>query len=336
MKNLFIFSFDKSFFTLKKKILLLIAALLVLHSLYLSFFPDFYQGKESVIWNMKNALDTPAENYIIGDSRALSGFRPDLMEKEYLSLALPGGTPVEGYIQLRNLLEKGMKPKTLLLSYGGFHLEYSDYFHASVKYSNFETRDYISLFNCARNLDEAFWVMDGNRPLSLKTYSVQMAKFFLARYKFLWYYRAELKNSLYVTRIGENSEVFEEVDRNRGYYPVGRAEYSDELSYEAGRDFIPSKVIKRYLEDLLTMAEKEGIEVVYYATPYNRATYEALTKEYREGYKEYFNKLKEEFSEVEFHEELYFYENSLFGDSSHMNKTGAEIFTEEVQRKLQI
>lgn len=295
------------------------------------FLPMHYFNGEYPLWVDKmEVLDEPGEysNFIFGDSRAIAGIDPRELGDHYYNLALGGGTPMEGYFMLRRLLENGNRVDTLIISYAPLHLEQSEMFwDRQMKYRFYDLADAREIFRELNQLNEEFWKYDDAR---LYTDSKRGSHIRQAYANFLRWpgtLRPELSKSLFL-RGAQNLQIRAEVARRKGNFDFGRAKASHGLNVEAQREeFRPKRVIREALEQLLTMAGENNIHVVYTLLPVNATSYNHMTENYKAEVARYHSELAEMFPKVVFREtELKYFEDTCFGDASHVNTKGRERF----------
>ena len=96
----------------------------------LNLFPESWSSYSSSITNnIKEYIESEIDKEIIviGDSRAMAGLAPKLIDPNSVyNLSIGGGTPISGYYTLKKMLEKQKTPKTIILSYAPFHLIVDD------------------------------------------------------------------------------------------------------------------------------------------------------------------------------------------------------------------
>ena len=99
-------------------------------TIFVSYGKMLYLDQEYPMWKFKIDYakeSADSQNIIFGDSRALAGFIPEEIDENFINLAVGGGTSIETYYLLKNLLENNI-PKKIILSISPFHMETSDVF----------------------------------------------------------------------------------------------------------------------------------------------------------------------------------------------------------------
>lgn len=306
--------------------------------LFLSVGQFFYNNEEYPLWlsNITYA-DSKFEstNIVIGDSRAIAAIHPKMLGESYYNLALGGGTPLEGYYTLKTILKNGNNIKLLIVSYSPTHLEWADtFFERAIKYDFYGIKEINEIFFNLNSDNEIFWSKT-DQKLSREYMYKNLVKSFLLKFKYPLYYRNELKNSLLQPRLFNNIRAYNEIKENRGYYTFGSAEFSDELNIEASVGSLMIKnIFIRSLDSIFTIAKNNKINVIYKSTPFNKSSYNAIDKNFIKIYNTLFNNLKRKYPEVVFNSELFFYNDSYFGDPSHLNTKGKDKFCNELKAEI--
>ena len=97
---------------------------------YVHFFPLLFMDETFAIWNAKLNLLERSEDpefVIIGDSRPMHGLIPSAFPQKTISLAIQGGSSIEGYFLLRSFLEKHRAPKKIIYSISPIRFEKAEY-----------------------------------------------------------------------------------------------------------------------------------------------------------------------------------------------------------------
>jgi hypothetical protein len=308
---------------------------------FLTYGKMIYTSPEYPIWlaktNYINSANSRSENIIIGDSRAVAGFVPAIIGDDYYNLAIGGETPLEGYYTLKRYLEKNKSVKNLIISYAPMHLQVSDtFFERTLKYDFLDDREVAQAFQLSNEYNEKFWI-DGEKGNSygLFEYPVKFVYAFLIKYKFFYFYRAEIRNMIFENRLQKNLVLLAQLDERKGNIDFGIKPLSDELNYEAKeKEFNISLVQSFYLTQLLELADHNNIKVYYINAPFNEASYKEINASYLSKYNSFFNELKSRYPYFVFYSEIFSYDNQYFGDPSHLNQKGQEKFSTDVKMKL--
>lgn len=268
---------------------------------------------------MKNSLKKEA--IIIGDSRALAGITPTVFNSgDSYNLSIAGGTPIEGYFTVKKIIKYAKKPEYIILSYAPFHLINHNTYPRPIAEDLLDYKDITELYEDLNNDSEIFW---DNKQLSFSEIKdLNLLKAYLYKLKFPLYFKAEMRNSMF-NRSSSNLKIKESVEKSMGTFSFGQKEYCDELNRESSlSSFSPNEVIIKNLKKLLDLAEKNNIQVIYYNMPFNESSYISLPLKFRSEYNSFFKKFKKLYPKVVFLSQIKYYENSFFGDSSHLNISG--------------
>ncbi|SNZ01268.1 hypothetical protein SAMN06265377_3105 [Flagellimonas pacifica] len=301
------------------------------------FLPFHYFNAEYPMWKSKMEVmesNNTFSNLIIGDSRVVAGVNPDALGSNYYNLALGGGTPMEGYYSLKQMLNSGKKVDTIIVSYAPLHFEQSEMFwDRQVKYNFYELDEIEEIFNELNTENETFWEYEGDKNFEESEKGSLMRRAYKTYFKFPTELRTELSKS-FLLRGYTNYAVYNEIKNRRGCFDFGRADFSNDLNVEANRvQFVPKKVLVSSLEKMFELARENDIIVMYTSLPMNQTSYNALHSEYRNGVEQMNSYLKLKHPYVEFvNPALVFYDDTYFGDASHLNKKGRERFTFELKQ----
>ncbi|MEN1786264.1 MAG: hypothetical protein AAGF77_14170 [Bacteroidota bacterium] len=301
--------------------------------------PFHYFNAEYPMWKSKMEMLSQKgshKNYIIGDSRAISGIDPKMLGSDYYNLALGGGTPMEGYYMLKRMLQNGLAIDTIIVSYAPIHLEQSEMFwDRQVKYGFYTPAEVKEIFNVINEDNEVFWHYEGAETFKSSEKEKYLRRAYLTYAKFPTELRTELSKSL-LLRGYTNYKVYGDIKQRKGSFDFGKAQGSHDLNVEALRqNFRPKKVINKSLQLLFTLAKEHHIKVIFSSMPMNKSSFVALHQDYKEGVLEWEAALKNNHPEVEFlYDALGYYEDRLFGDGSHLNALGRQQFTLDLKRRL--
>ncbi|MFC1760332.1 hypothetical protein ACFLZD_02285 [Candidatus Neomarinimicrobiota bacterium] len=324
------------------KIVVLSMLLLIIVTIFLSFCKMFYNGPEYPMWRSKFEYvqkNHNSENIIIGDSGALAGIVPEIIGDGFYNLSYGGGTPIEIYFLLKKYISNEI-PKTIIISFTPFHLEYSNvFFGRPLKYNIFSTKEIVEILKKSKELNNKFYSY-ADRNSGYKTEFEYLNVFFksiLTKWNFFYYYRPEMRNSLTQLRILDNIKVYNEIKTRKGNYDFGQNDSSSELNFEATNShngFTVSSVMDYYLNQTIELALENSIKVYYIVTPFNEASYNNLNINYIRDYDSYFNSLKHKHKNVVWHNQIFSYEDNYFGDKSHLNSRGQVKFSKYIINEI--
>ncbi|WP_405606325.1 hypothetical protein [Polaribacter sp. Asnod1-A03] len=314
----------------------------VFATLIVVIFPSRYMDPTfSAVKFIKEVKDENGKgykNFIIGDSRAEAGIKPNLIESKFLNLSLGGSTSIEGYFILKDMLDKNIKIDTLIVSYGAIHFMASEHFFAhSLKLSLLNFNDVNKVFNELNEDRLTFWKpVEEQENMSYLENKLAIIKSYLILLKWPLYFQTEITNSKFL-RGNRNDVFYNDIIENKGYHLYGKGKESSELNEEAQKgvlNFVPNKVASNSLIKLLDLAKKNNIYLIYKNAPFNESSYVNITKEFNESYNEYFAALKLRYPNFKFDSDLCFYKDEYFGDKSHLNDRGSSKFSLEINKSL--
>lgn len=287
-----------------------------------SVFADSYGRWQAQLAFVQSPAPYP-EILIAGDSRAHAALLPERLGPGARSIALSGATAIETYFLLRRYLEKHPAPRTLLLSVSPYHLENADSFwRRTIKWKALRAGEVLEVFRRTGELGDPVLGEPDPRSLALRWARLRL--------NYVGDYAAELRNASRELRWLRNRREFEEVEAAGGHAYYGRDPGSSAPNREATDEdgFQPSPLLGAYLRDLLELASRREVRVVFAAMPVNRGSWRAMDPRYRDDYHRHLVKLAGEHPGAEFRGFLWTLPDDHFGDSSHVNERGAALVTD--------
>lgn len=318
----------KIFKFVAKCILALLPVILVV--LYTALVPYGYMDAEYPAWEYtkqvsmnKAPLSSDTNTLILGDSRAMADLIPLKFEKATVNLSVGGATSIEMYYTLKTYLENNETPENVIIMFAPFHYTIMDNFWTRTAYFNYlSIQDMNELFSYGESA--------GSETLMVSGYKNDLLSY---RLRFPDKYLPALINSKFHGRYSENSTTYSNISMNLGYGEFGTADGSSDLNYETTYDRMHTTgdavLLDIYLNKLLALCEANEINTVFAIPPMNEASYNSLNPSYVEEITEYINELKLKYTGICFNNTIPVYDNKYFGDSSHLNFSGAEVFTED-------
>ena len=247
---------------------------------------------------------------ILGDSIQKTGIDPRLVGDDLLNLGLPGAKPMGLYLELKRYLKQHNPPKAIFLFVDPDDVR--DAMDLILKY--FVTvPEFAGLWpDLSRQEKFSFFMR----------YWVSLDERFLS---------AGERRDLYTE---PNSVFVKTMIANRGFMPNSR--YDTVLSPADFKDYGPvlsgisfGQRDMRYFDRIMRLAKKEGIKIELLGIVTPESLYDMLEKS---GYNNEYLALLEIFRRV--YPELVipdrpimYLEDKYFGDSSHMNKYGVEVYS---------
>lgn len=280
-----------------------------------------YMNQEYPMWlNIKNIINSKSDAkydlIMIGDSRAKAGYIPNNnLTLKSQSLAIGGGTPIEGYYILKKYLQNNPIPKKIIFSFAPSHLDSVDvYWERTVKFDFLNQGEYIEIEK------NAMLIEDKNTLGLNKSY---------IDYKIPLMYGNDFKNGIIERRWNVNKIVYKDCTNSKGHYFFGRENFANGFNAESSKaSFNQSKLIAFYFIKLIKLAKVHHIQIYYYTMPFNRSSFEKTPKHYKDGYNRYISKIATDYN-ISICNKLSFLTNDNFGDPSHLFH-GANISTREI------
>lgn len=317
------------------KVLGFSSVFILIISLFIHIGKMYYCNVEYPMWKSKKEFLAQAhdsKNLVIGDSRALEGILPNKIGNNFYNMALGGATPVEGYYTLRRYLEAN-RPQKIIISYAPFHLRSEETFYdRTLKFGYLTNAD---LWDFCQVVNQVKQTINGAKLESVYARYHYFLQYFLALNDVFYAFRTNLKKLFYEeSGYLHNKDIYREITSQEGQHYFGTNPYFDDLNDEAKLKHFKdaSVIINIYLRKLIELALDNNIRVYYINAPFNEASARALMVDFVADYNDYMQKLKNLYPQVDWHSDLHYYSNNCFGDRSHLNHYGSQIFSEYVSR----
>ncbi len=316
---------------LTKCILLAMPAVILV--LYTALFPFAYMDEEYPAWAYSKAMSKESLGsditLVLGDSRAMADLIPEKMAEPALNLAVGGATTIEMYYTLSEYLKHNAAPERIVIMFAPFHYSYMDNFWQRDAYFNYlSVADMTDLLSNASKTGSETILCDGVIS-ELLGYRLRLPNKYLPA----------LINSHFFGRYSINFDKFTYYQSSKGYGLYGDLDYCDDLNYEVTYEKMhttaDAELIQLYMEKLLSLCVSLNSEVIVLQTPMNEASYNSLQESYVKDYTEYFSNLADSYKGIHFETEIPCYDNSFFGDSSHLNTAGALKYTDWYNHSFQ-
>ena len=287
--------------------------------------PLSYMTTEYVLWaeekDYVNQKAAPDETVIIGDSRAKSSLIPGMIGDGIYNIAIGGATPIEMYYATKNYIRCHGAPKAAVVIFAPYHLCDIDNWNQT-QYNN-----YLSVPEQAEVMGEAISLK--NEVVHYKGWLSDAVSF---RLRLPSKYLAQEYDARFIGRKAENMAKYEAVRGDLGYCEFGSDPGNDSLDYETHHpDFDSSALVLAYYDRLLSLLTENGVEVTVLQAPINEASNEAMHEAFMEGYRQYLTGQEQKHPAVHFEKDVPVYSNRYFGDSNHLNRSGAEKYTLEMK-----
>ncbi|MCR5734570.1 MAG: hypothetical protein K6G22_08200 [Lachnospiraceae bacterium] len=319
---------------LAKCLLALVPVLIMI--LYTALLPMGYMDTEYPSWKYtkdeqrglfgagEKGTQQEINTVIIGDSRAMADLIPEKLSDDTVNLAVGGATAIEMYHTLKDHFDNVGVPDTVIIMFAPFHYSYMDNFWTrTVYFHHLKIPDVIKLYTEGRRLKaDAFY--DGEHDL----FDLISCYLYLPDS-----YLPALLNSKFFGRYETNRSEYDTIARNKGHGLFGTLDGCSDLNYEASYTEMKMDgdhpLIDLYMRKILDLCSENSVNIILSQPPMNETSYGALHGDYTSQYSEYINGLSSYYNGGIFETEIPEYENKYFGDSSHLNAAGAEIYTED-------
>ncbi len=298
---------------------------------YTALFPFAYMDAEYPSWAYtKSICHSPSfvqpDVLILGDSRAMADINPNELETNVENLAVGGATAIEMYYTLSDYLSKHPAPSTVFIMFAPFHYSYMDNFWERTVYFNYLTPIELSdVFSNARRMSSET-VLKDNYLFESLSYRLRLPDKYLPA----------LLNSRLFLRYDANTSMYQSLCENHGHGLFGKADGSTDLNYEVNyTQMNPSgdaRLISFYFDRLLALCEDKQIQVIVEQPPMNEASFGLLQSSYLAEYTLYMEDYQSKYPTFTINSDIPCYENSFFGDSSHLNSAGADVYTESLKK----
>lgn len=313
------------------KLIVLILPFFILLPLYCSLFQSWYLDDEYAMYQQQKdyvsgKMDADKVRVLVmGDSRTKAGFHPMLLWEGTYNIALGGATPIEGYYSLKEYLSNHEPPETVVMAYAPMHyMDVDTLWKRSVYFHTLDKADFKDLTKRAKQFEDTESILIENYKTEYLMYQLYLPN----------KYATALKKSLFVTRREKTEQKYDMMVESKGYTMYGTAAQADGINGEAKvSDFSESDIITWYLGETFRLCETYGIQVVLEQTPMNETSYRILTPEFKEHYRSYMYGLAQQYPEVLIYPDFYCYPNDCFGDPSHLNTHGAQVFDDFLKQK---
>lgn len=308
---------------------ILISIPLILLCILAYVFPMSYMTVEYVMWDEEfENSESPymaAKTLIIGDSRAKSSVLPAMLHEDTYNIAIGGATPIEMYYAVENYIEHNGAPENAVVVFAPYHFCDIDNWDQTL-YFNFLSADEIAeVYFRGLNTKDPIVACKGRIPDMLS-----------CRLRLPSKYLAQMYESKLVGRKQENLDKFNSIRADLGYCEFGSADGDDGETYEVRHEtFDYSPLVVYYYERLIDMLDENNVNVIIAQPPINQASADALHQEFADGFTAYMRDIASRHPDMEVLPELVVYPNSLFGDSIHVNRKGAEVFTGELKKYME-
>lgn len=322
----------------------------------IELFPVYFKGLDYISWRYKfeeiPAKELDGATLIFGDSATEAAIDPNLLQTEerVYNLAIPGGTPFDSYIYLKRLLEKGIKPKRVIIIYSLYNFVLDDGFIQQNLNYNFYTLEEISeAIEWQRENQflykdlEQFNNLSVYFPFSLLLNSdTNDSK---ARLSYIEYFLSNIRLSLidynrlkrFITQRDAFGPKLIKRISNDLHNMKGHVDYLEETvehfvypPHILQGKFPLHNFTKHFLEKTLTQLNKEHIPVVMGYSPIPEMYYKLCTDQFKDTFRAFHEEMAERFG-VKIEKNLSWHPQEEYIDQVHLNRKGVIEFTRILQ-----
>ncbi|MCR5775710.1 MAG: hypothetical protein K6G42_11560 [Lachnospiraceae bacterium] len=308
---------------------IIISLPLIILCLLAFLLPMSYMSVEYVMWDEefenseKPYID--AKTVIIGDSRAKSSVLPALLHEDTYNIAIGGATPIEMYYAVKNYIDRNGAPENAVVIFAPYHFCDIDNWDQTL-YFNFLTAGEIGeIYFKALETGDPIVAKKGRIP-DMISYRLRLPSKYLAQ--------------MYEARFTGNKEAnmkkFDSIRADLGYCEFGSADGDDGETHEVYHEtFDYSPLVVYYYGELIKLLAENNVNLLIAQPPINEASGKAIHKEFTEGYAACVEEAASDYPQINVITEIPVYDNSLFGDSIHVNRKGAEAYTVELREYME-
>lgn len=309
-----------------KNLILAMVPLIVL-VLFTFIFPMSYMSEEYVMWREEldyvNQSGAYSDTVILGDSRAKSSIIPAMLETDgsVYNIGIGGATPIEMYYALKNHIKNNGAPKEAIVIFAPYHFCDIDNWDQTLFNNYLSISEITEVFERAVQYRNSTILKDGWFTDGL-SFRLRLPNKYLA----------QIYEARFTRYDARNRARYDSVRKDLGYCEFGSDPGNDGESYEVHHStFNYDPMVTFYYDELIGMLVRNGVKVTILQTPVNETSSELITPEFRSGYADFLTSIEEKYKGITVYKEIPCYENRFFGDNNHLNRTGAEKFTQSLQ-----
>ena len=294
--------------------------------------PFCYMDEEYPAWQFEKQTasgdEYVGENFdtiILGDSGAMSSLIPEKLTDSCINMAVGGATSIEMYYFLSEYLENHTPPENAIIMFAPFHYWHIDnYKTRTVYFKAIPILRLAELYENAKACGAESVLYDGYITDELSVRCGLPNKYLPA-----------ISAARFTGRYDINVKAYEDLRKLRGFGTFGELEECFDESYETSyEDMVidgDAKLITLYMQKLLKLCDDRGIRVILLQPAVNTATYEGLNEHYYASYKNHIKQMGMTCGNIDCETQLRVYDGKYFSDTSHLNPSGAEKFTDEIR-----
>ncbi len=312
------------------KVLLLISVLYTIVFSYIAFFPMHYNSIDNTRWYyfkqiFEKQIEIEKSNILfLGDSRVNTNIDVKKIPNAW-SFAAGGSSPIEMYYALKNYTQIYSKPDTVFVSFSPRTLiEAYSFWNYAVRNNYLSNKQFNELYANLKRIGSD--TVLGNFPY---------LRYLLYQANYIEYYQTDIYKNHVLLAKQKNEQIIKHFQKEKGIWIYPNLKNGcAELNYESKlNSFNYSTLLNLYFIKLLDFCQKKNIHLIFDFMPMNKSSYKALNQNFITQYKIYINKMQHKYPDFEISDTVYYYQDKYFGDNSHLNSQGKQLFTNYVQQK---
>jgi hypothetical protein len=302
---------------------------------YIAAFPMAYEGRDYPLALAKKDLIAECrsnEVAVFGDSRAVAGVLPTVMNIPVENLAYSGSTPIETYFLVRRMLRCPHLPRLVVIatSAAGYSKDVS-FWTSFAALGILSSTDILSVVSHARALgDDELWH-------AKRTSAVPFALLpTLYPIHFPPLYFGPLLGGYVAARWRYNERSYREAILTFGHSSYGTANGADAVSGEDKMtNWRVSPLVNLYLERTLTLLAARHVPVVILTMPINASTCKQLPPVIPGRFARYLKKVAAKNPDVVLADPtIPCWPDRYYGDAWHFNMSGTLAYSHQFQNFL--
>lgn len=303
--------------------------------IYIAAFPMAYEGRDYPLSLAKDKLIAqcrPNQIVVFGDSRAVVGVLPTVMNVPVENLAFPGASPVETYFFVRRILRCPEPPRLVVIAHSASMYPKDEFFWSLFAgLGVLSTADIRSVEANARALGDDE-LKHAERP-SAVPYAV-LPELYAMRFPPLYF--GVLTGGYVAARWRYNERAMHEAVISSGRSSFGTADGSDSISGEVEMvNWHVSPLVNVYLNRTLALLATHHVPVVIMTMPINASTCERLPSEIQPRFSAYLTKIARANPNVKLVDStIPCWPDQFYGDAWHFNMSGTLAYSRKLQTVL--
>ncbi len=293
-----------------------------------------FMSDEYAMWITKQRMVEQCQlspTLILGDSRAVAGFVPKQLG-DATNLALGGATPIEMFYMASRALACPQPHRQVVMSLSPSQLMDGEYFWPRTALFDFLS---FSDLEQIRKLSRALGDTLLFAPPAFADVDAIINDWLYA-HNFPSFSAAAMFDHAIIGRLRANTRIERDIEASGGQHGYGTRSGSDEIADDALlAGFHVAPIYNAYFDRLLTMLEQHGSRVLFIAVPMNDATYAAMSPQVVRGFDDYLRGLAARHPNFQLvGDPIAHMDNRYFGDDTHLNAEGADLFSADVRTTL--